>query len=531
MSGERDPQKTSTVSRGFLYFLVATAMISGALVMVLEVLGSRVISPFFGVSLFIWTSLITVTLVSLAIGYAAGGVLSDRKDTPDYLYGIIFAAGVLVLIIPALKGPVLRACQPMGLRAGAFSSAALIFGPPLCLLGCVSPYIIRIAARELKNIGRTVGVFYALSTVGSFVGTVLTGFVLIVYSNVNAIFGFIGSALVLLSAAYFLLFRKTWYGVALLLAAPLLLLRPESPQSKVMANGTTATLVHNRDSFYGSLKVVDYSFGDRRTRELTIDGLVQGGMDMNSGLSIYEYAYFMEFLPYSINPEGRRCLAIGLGAGLVPMWYERMGIATDVVDIDPHVVDIAQKYFGFSPRGRVFVEDARYFLMTSPDRYDYVVLDVFTGDTTPSHLLSREAVALVHERMSARGILAINLIGGLRKNNFITASVVKTLKAEFRQVLIIPLFNPAEGEGEGNMAIIAYDADMVMDPEKWRSLAVHPLAQPNVERFMGREFAFPPQTPAIILSDDYNPVDFFDLRVKENVRKNILKDTDWDILI
>lgn len=499
--------------------------------MVLEVLGSRVISPFFGVSLFIWTSLITVTLVSLAIGYAAGGVLADRKETPDYLYGLIFAAGVLVLIVPVLKGPVLRACQPMGLRTGAFCSAAILFGPALCLLGCVSPYIVRIATRELRSIGRTVGVFYALSTVGSFVGTVLTGFVLIVYFSVNVIFGFIGSALVLLSVLYFLLFRRSWYGLALLLLIPMYFLRPEAPLTKVMPDGTTVTLVHSKDSFYGSLKVVDYSYGDMKTRELIIDGLVQGGMDMSNNMSVYEYPYFLEFLPYSMNPGGRRCLAVGLGAGLVPMWYERMGITTDVVDIDPHVVYIARKYFGFSPRGRVFVEDARYFFRTSADRYDFIILDVFTGDTTPSHLLSREALGLVHDRLSDRGILAINLVGTVGRDNFITASVLTTLKSVFRHVTVIPVFSPEAGEGQGNMAIIAHDADMSLDQGKWRSLPVHPLARQNVERLMGREFAFPPQTPAIILSDDYNPVDFFDLRVREKVRKDIQKDTDWDILI
>jgi len=131
-----------------------TAAICGAFVMVLEVLGSRVIGPFFGVSLFVWTSLITVTLVALSIGYAAGGVLSDKKSSPDYLYGIILLSGILVMLIPVVRRPVLLAFQSYGLRMGSFLSTSLLFGPSLILLGCVSPYIVRLAAKEIRSFGR-----------------------------------------------------------------------------------------------------------------------------------------------------------------------------------------------------------------------------------------------------------------------------------------------------------------------------------------------------------------------------------------
>src|ERR1700757_4043610 len=93
--------------RGFLAYTVLTTMLCGALVMVVEVMGSRVIGPFYGVSLFVWTSLITVTLVALAAGYVAGGYLADRKGDPGWLYGIVLVAGLSVLAIPHLQLPVL----------------------------------------------------------------------------------------------------------------------------------------------------------------------------------------------------------------------------------------------------------------------------------------------------------------------------------------------------------------------------------------------------------------------------------------
>ena len=518
-------------SKGFVAYLIATAALCGALVMVLEVLGSRVIGPFFGVSLFVWTSLITVTMVALAAGYAIGGRLSDRKSSPDWLYGIILLSGILVILVPALKGPILQISLPLGLRWGSLISAFLLFGPALFLLGCVSPYVVKISAREMHNIGRTVGSFYAISTVGSVAGTLLTGFVLIAYLGVNQIFLLTGSLLITLSVAYFLLFRRKW-AAALAVIFPFLLLPHEIHVVKVMPDGTRAERIADRDTFYGNLKVVEYSYGAIRNRELLIDGQVQGGADMGSGLSIFEYPYLLQFLPYALNPDGRNCLVIGLGAGLIPAWYTAQGINTEVVDIDPAVIELARNYFGFNPAIPVHVEDARYFLINAAQRYDYIILDVFNGDTTPGHLLNVEAMRLAKQRLTPNGVLAVNLIGSLKHHTFMTASVVKTLQSVFGQVAVYPVFDPASGEGTGNLEIVAYDGrERALQLGRIKHFAIHPNVESVVRSGMEHTFAFPPQTPAIVLSDNYNPVDFYDLWLKEAVRKNILNYTEFDILL
>jgi spermidine synthase len=522
---------SASASRPFLYYLVATAMVCGALVMVIEILGSRVIGPFFGASLFVWTSLITVTLVALAGGYAAGGVLSDRRPSPVYLYSIILAAGVLTLLIPVLKGPVLKAAVSWGLRAGAFASSFALFGPALFLLGCVSPYLVRIAAREMKNIGRTVGVFYALSTVGSFLGTVVTGFVLIAYFGVNAIFTAVGALLVAIAAGYFVLFRRQG-PVLIALVLPFFLYQPERMVTKQMSNGTQVTKVYSRDTYYGNLKVVDYSYGPQRHRELMIDGLIQGGMDMQDRLSIYEYSYYLQFLPYGINPSGKECLVIGLGAGLVPAWYEARGIRTDIVDIDPDVVDIAKRYFGLAVTGDIFIADARHHLNTSSKRYDYVILDVFNGDTTPGHILSREALQVLKERMTGQGILAINLIGSLRHENFMTVSIIRTLESVFPSVAIYPNYDVERSSGGGNITVLASANQLgQFNGRAIAAFPVNPFAVKGVEEFLGRPYRLPAGTPGIILTDDYNPIDFYDVWLKEWVRQLILEGTEMDILI
>jgi len=518
-------------SKSFIAFLIATAALCGALVMVVEVLGSRVIGPFFGVSLFVWTSLITVTMVALAAGYAIGGHLSDHRSSPDWLYGIIMVSGILVMLIPALKGPLLQMCLPLGLRWGSLTSAFLLFGPALFLLGCVSPYVVKIAAREMHNIGRTVGSFYAISTVGSVIGTLLTGFVLIAYLGVNQIFLLTGSLLIGLAVFYFLFFRRKW-AFALAALFPLLLLPQPSHVSKVMPDGTRVERIADRDSFYGNLKVVDYSYQAKHYRELLIDGLVQGGIDQNNGLSIYEYPYLLQFLPYALNPDGKNCLVIGLGAGVVPAWYQAQGVHTEVVDIDPAVVDLARSYFGLNPAIPVHIEDARYFLINASQRYDYLILDVFNGDTTPGHLLSIEAMRLAKQRLAPNGVLAVNLVGSVNHHTLMTSSIVKTLQGVFDQVAIYPSFDPALGEGTGNLEIIAYDgAQRALQLDRISNITIHSGAENTVRNSMRQPFVLAPHTEAMILSDNYNPVDFYDLWLKEQVRKIILDTTDFDILL
>lgn len=512
-------------------YMLLTAVICGALVMVLQILGSRVIGPFFGVSLFVWTSLITVTLVALAAGYAAGGMLADRGRPADRLYAIIVAAGVFVLAVPLLKVPVLTACLGLGLRTGALLSALVLFGPALFLLGCVSPLLLRIAVRELHSLGRTVGLFSALSTIGSFFGTVLTGFVLVAYFGVDRIFQVVGGLLIALGVGYFVLVGRRWRA-APLLVLPLLLTRPAAPGLQRLPNGVEVTRVAAAAGFYGQVRVLDYRAGDNHTREMTIDGLIQGGIDVASGLSVYAYSYLLEMIPRALNPAGRTCLVIGLGGGTIPMAYERQGVRTDVVDIDPNVVAAARDWFGFRSTGRVILADARSFLRSSRDQYDYIILDVFTGDTTPSHLLSLEAMQLVRARLAAGGVFGINLVGALRGDTFITASLERTLRQVFGTVEIHPLFDPAAGEGFGNMAIIAHDAPARPLPHGIAAAwPIHPLARVEVSQFFGKTFRFPPNTEAIVLTDDYNPVDFYDLGVKEKVRQAIIAQTPLDLLL
>lgn len=499
--------------------------------MVMEVLGSRVLGPFFGVSLFVWTSLIAVTLVALALGYATGGVLSDRSDGPGALYGIILAAGFLILVIPFAKASALKSCMAFGLRVGSLASAALLFGPSSFLLGCVSPTVIKIAAREAKSLGKTVGIFYAVSTIGSFLGTLLAGFAFLAYVRTDRIFYFAGAALVVLAVFYFLLYAKK--PLAVMALVPVLLLQPPAGVlEKTQADGTHVAALFSSDTFYGKVKVLEYS-PDRgpHIRELMIDGLVQGGIDTANGMSVYRYPYLMEFLPYGTNPEGKTCLVLGLGAGIVPMWYEAIGVQTEVVDVNPVIPGVAEKYFGFRTSGKVIISDARYVLSSAQKKYDYIIVDVASGDWA-THVLTLESFRLLRNRLTGKGVVAINVIGSLGKDPLMTASIVRTLKEVFRIVKVYITVDPFYGADIQNLEVIAYDdPELSFDFRRIRKFPVHYQLRGKRGGMFVEEFTFSPGTPSIILSDDYNPVDFFDIRIREKIRKSILTHVDWDMLI
>lgn len=516
-----------------LNFLFLTVLVCGTLIMVLEVLGSRVIGPFFGVSLFVWTSIITVAMIALAAGYAIGGRLSDSRPHPDYLYGIILAAGLVVIAIPLIKGVVLRGCMPFGLRFGAFFSGLILFGPPLFLLGCVSPYVIRIAAHELTRIGRMVGLFYAVSTLGSVAGTILTGFVLVVYIGVNNIFFLVGFLLLLLSIAYFLYFRKKIVFLIALLV-PIAVCSVKSPPQKsfYLSSGVKASILFDKDTHYGNMKVVDYTYGVWHTRELLVDGTVQTGRDMKRKNPVYAYPYLVSILPYSLFPSGRSCLVIGLGGGVVPQWYSDKGILTDVVDIDPDIVYAAEEYFEFAPNGQIFIEDARYFLTRTDSVYDFVVMDVFSSEAAPAHIMSHESLSLLRTRMSSEGVLAINFIGKINGNDLMTESVVKTLRHVYQNVDIYPFFEPVKEGSIGNLVLIAYDGEKRNLPKSiMAQYNIHPFVQKEVHEAYARKMTLEVSEESIILRDDYNPIDCFDNDVKEYVRMNVLQGTDWRILL
>jgi spermidine synthase len=251
-------------------------------------------------------------------------------------------------------------------------------------------------------------------------------------------------------------------------------------------------------------------------------------MDLASGLSIHPYVYSVSYLSHAVHPAARSALVVGCGAGLIPRWFEQMGVRTDVVDIDPEVVRLAREWFGFRVSGEVAVDDARHFLQSTARSWDRVVLDVFTGDVTPAHLLSREALESVAARLAPGGIVAANVIAATGPDRFVTASIVRTFRAVFPHVEV---FRVSYAEDLSNLTVVASrDRPIRPDPRRVAGLPFHALAS-QAEALLFETIDFPPDEPAVVLTDDHNPADARDQRARAILRERILSGTALDLLL
>ena len=161
------------------FLLFAVVFISGASVLGIEILGTRLLGPFYGVSIFLWSALITVTLVALAIGYWVGGRWADRSPSRMRLALLFALAGAWVFLIPWMRRPLLTLVEPLGLRSAVLTAAFILFALPLSLLGMVTPLAIRLKAASMSEVGRTAGDIFAISTIASVLSALAVGFWLI----------------------------------------------------------------------------------------------------------------------------------------------------------------------------------------------------------------------------------------------------------------------------------------------------------------------------------------------------------------
>lgn len=177
------------------------AFLSGAVLLGLEIVASRVLAPYFGNSVYVWGSLISVFLLALSIGYWLGGELADRRPNLGTLGLILGLAAVCVLVLPLVYLPVGQAIANLGLepRTAVLLASVLFFLAPSVFMGMVSPFAIKLSARDLEAIGRTSGRVYALSTLGSISGALAVSFFLIQWLGTRAIVSALGLVLLLLA--------------------------------------------------------------------------------------------------------------------------------------------------------------------------------------------------------------------------------------------------------------------------------------------------------------------------------------------
>ncbi len=499
------------------WVLLATIFITGNVVMMLEVVGTRLIGPFFGVGLYVWSALITVTLLSLAGGYWVGGKWADGQAHADRLYQIILVAALWMFLIPVLRTPVLTWVSHAGFRVGALLGGALLFGPTLFLLGMVTPFATKLYTNQFEKLGSRVGLLYAISTLGSFSGTLVMGFYLIPFIRLSLIMLGLGLALLLLPALYFLWIRarKGWaFGAMVVLGVGIFMMLPQEPAAHWI--NPQVKLLHKSTSLYGELKVIDVPMG----RILLIDGVSQSGEDVTKNEALPPYVADMNSLIHRYQPQVKQVLMIGLGGGSLVHPMLAAGLTVDVVEIDKQVVYAAEHFFNVDPsKVNITLDDGRRFVRETPKRYDVVIMNAFIGESTPVHLISREFFQETKRILNPGGIVVVNFVGYVMgPHRTATAALQATLKAAYGWSDVY--FREAK-DRFSNVLYVAGDG----------SVPAENTTDTNWVSLKTRQVVIEGWETAPVCTDDYNPIEFLNRVVYKRWRELVIATLGPEVLL
>ncbi|MGH2426659.1 MAG: fused MFS/spermidine synthase [bacterium] len=485
---------------------------SGAVLLALEIVASRVIAPFFGNSIYVWGSLIGVFLAALALGYFLGGVLADRWPSMTVLAVCVFLAGALVLLIPVVAPRLLESIilRDPGPRMSPLLGSLGLFFLPSVVMGMVSPIAVRLRARTVATIGNVAGALYALSTLGSIAGTLLASFVLIAVMEVSQIVYVLGATLLVLAVAGWVVSRRMLSAAVGAMVAVLLVLgvpfaSPPLPEE----------VRFMKDTVYHRITVSD----EFEIRYLKLDNYWQSGLDLaDSRRTVFGYSDYLH-LPLIFTPAAERVLVVGLGGGTVPARYHQdyPGMRIDVVELDPQIIAVAQRFFAVpsDSRLRMVAQDGRLFIMRAEERYDVILLDAYLIDTIPFHLATREFYETVKMQLSPGGVVGSNIIGALSgPRSGLFRAMYKTIREVFPTVYVFPVdWNRYQGvESLRNIIVVGTDRPrleprevLVAAERTRRTLGV---TLPRFPQAAGDQYTASIDTTDVpVLTDDYAPVE------------------------
>jgi spermidine synthase len=507
------------------FLLLATVFITGASSLIVEVVGLRVLSPYYGNTIFTVSSVVSVILLALSCGYYLGGKLADRRATLRSFFGLIFVSGIVLLLfysLGALLLPVLGA--KLSIVLGPLVSAMLLFFPGAMLLGTLSPYAVKLQSLHLgkESVGSATGGIFFWSTLGSIGGSLSAGFVLIPRFGIDRILIANGLVLALVGLVPLLFLGDAHKKTVLPIVA------------LICALGTTAgaarysrrDALYVKDGVYQKISIYDGEYNGRPTRFFQQDqnsaGAGEGAMFLDSDDPadlVYDYTRY--YALYKIfTPQVKNALVIGGGAYSVPkaLLREIPQASVDVVDIEPSLFSLGQRFFKLPESRRLHnhVEDGRRFLRDSSTQYDLIFSDVYYSFfSVPPHFATREFFTIARDKLAPNGIFIANMIGDLsRQPQSLVMAVIKTFQLVFPNTYVFAVSWPDKTDSQ-NIMLVAYNSDQRIDLSSQSILAssdslVRSLPYKLVD--VNRRFDL---SPYPVLTDNYAPVEYLTAHVLE----------------
>jgi spermidine synthase len=505
------------------WLLILLVFVGGATSLGIELSASRLLAPYFGTSLFVWANLIGLILLYLTVGYYLGGRLADRYPSPTVLYGMTAVAALLTSLIPPLSRPILNwsltafATLSVSVFIGSLVSVILLFAVPMILLGCISPFAIRLSVNQIGTSGRTAGLLYAISTAGSIVGTFLP--VLGLIPTIGTYKTFLIFALVLLLVSIIGLIGETDRhkknsnkGAAKRLLSVLLLIPTLATVLGIQGpikppSGTNGgKLITERESPYNYIQVVQ---SGQETQLVLNEGLgIHSIYNPDQILTQGPWDYFMAaplFNNAPFTPEQvKRVCVIGLGAGTLPREFTAAygPIPIDGVEIDGEIVTMGRKYFNMNePNLNVIVQDGRYFLRSSPQKYDIIGMDAYQQPYIPFQLTTTEFFKEIKEHLTPTGVAVIN-VGRTTTDFRLVDAVAQNIHTVFPNVYIV------DSQRFSNSLVIATNAktqlsNFAQNAEQLTNPLLQEVTQASLSTGNMRE----EQRAKVFFTDDLAPVE------------------------
>jgi len=513
--------------------------------LVIELVAGRIMAPYVGVSLYTWTSIIGVVLAGISIGAYLGGLIADRYPRTSTLGWLLVLSGIGAFSIAPLTNLVGGAHFETSLMVRILIITTIIFFGPSCILGMISPVVVKLTLNNLSKTGNVVGKIYAFSTLGSILGTFATGFFLVSWMGTRNILITMGIILILSGLIFGGFFqRKRTLALSFALLGIIFLVLPlagvygygalHPEEVAVFTSPVEALKKAYGYAFNPSLDEDTYFFKEsdyytiklkRSTRgshgnpleSLVLDHLVHSYTDLKDPHYLeYEYIrVYEEFVRWQAKKrKSFKALFIGGGGYTIPRYIESKypSAEIDVVEIDPEVTRVVHQYLGIPEKTRIRSHnmDGRWFVMNYKEKgsFDFIFGDAFNDLSIPYHLTTKEFAMQLKALLKPDGLLLANVIDSMRKGQFMP-SYIRTLEEVFGKgnVHLITLSDDFENIGISTHVVVASPSRLDLDDfvkvvkkEKGKEMTSYVMPQDRLQKYLS-------ERKWIILTDDYVPVD------------------------
>ena len=420
------------------------AALEGAAVMAVELIAARMLAPWFGASLYVWTAVMAFTLAGLAAGYFIAGRLPTNTRLPDALWWSLLTASFFILLMHLTSGQLTTAFENVSIRTSVVLVSCLLVLPPLLCLGMVPVLLIRYVSADAQDAGTVTGRVFTISSASGILSLFITGFYIIPQYGLTNPSILVGVAVG--TFPFIKLISKKKY-ISLLFVAVLLC---AVFTKKVSATGPDAEVLYYSEGLLGQVLVADVNKYDTtrvNDRVLLVNRIGEAQINRSNGFTKWDYPNYVASI-CSKKPEGSKALMLGLGGGVIPnLLHNFMKFNVDVVELDERIAEVAQNYFFLNKDVNVMVDDARHYIETTTKTYDVIIIDVFHGDIAPPHMLSLECFKKERSLLNKNGILIVNFLGYLTGDIGIQGrSLYKTMAAAGLHPKLLPTVGKDEDE-------------------------------------------------------------------------------------